>query len=207
MPSELGIAFYPQVRSTVSYNICLQQTRRESKPLTPFSKLSSLEKRWRRALWGFSQKLPIPPGKLEPLTGLLDCHALIWVCPMCHFSEPVSIYVSFLCVFVLNKSVVSLENPQLFALGKSIFVWFQLFLSFYQHLFSAPEGMSTWSSFIRRPSWLCILQDKGIQINFQQSYPIDGFLSGTDSEFYWSREFKQTNKQTNTHPPTPKRLK
>lgn len=151
------IAFYPQVRSTVSYNICLQQTRRESKPLTAFSKQSSLEKRWRRALWGVSQKLPIPPGKLEPLTGLLDCQALIWVCPMCHFSEPVSIYVSFLCVFVLNKSVFSLENPQLFALGKSIYVWFPLFLSFSQHLFSAPEGMSTCSSFTRRPSWLCIL--------------------------------------------------
>lgn len=40
------------------YNISLQLTRRESKPLTPFSKQSSLEKRWRRALWGVSQKLP-----------------------------------------------------------------------------------------------------------------------------------------------------
>lgn len=39
------------------YNISLQLTRRESKPLTPFSKQSSLEKRW-RALWGVSQKLP-----------------------------------------------------------------------------------------------------------------------------------------------------
>lgn len=120
MPSELGIAFYPQVRSTVSYNICLQQTRRESKPLTPFSKQSSLEKRWRRALWGVSQKLPIPPGKLEPLTGLLDCQALIWVCPMCHFSEPVSIYVSFLCVFVLNLSSALKTLSSLLRVSQSV---------------------------------------------------------------------------------------
>lgn len=60
VPSELGIAFYPQVTSKVRYNISLQQTRRESKPLTLFSKQSSLDKRWRRALWAVSQKLPTP---------------------------------------------------------------------------------------------------------------------------------------------------
>lgn len=151
MSSALAIVFYPQVTSKVRYNVSLQQTRRESKPLTQFSKQSSLEKRWRRALLGVSQKLPIPPRKLEPLTCLLNFQALVCICSMCHFSEPVSIYVSFLCVFVL-KFAFSLENTQLFALGKSVCVWFWLFLSLYQHLFSAPEGMSTCSSFTRRPS-------------------------------------------------------
>lgn len=143
--------------SIVRYNISLQQSRREGKPLTLFSKQSSLEKRWRRALWAVSQKILIPPGTLESLTRLLNSQALVSICSVCHFSEPVSIYVSFLCVLVLKKSAFSLKNPQLFALGKSICVWFWLFLSFYQHLFSAPEGMSTYSSFTRRTSWLWIL--------------------------------------------------
>lgn len=148
------MAFYPQLRSKVTYGISFQQTRRERKTLVPFSKQSS-EKRSRRALWGVSQKLLSPPGKLEPFTGFLDCQGLIsFALSMCHFSEPVSIYVSFLWALVLNQSALSLENPQLFALGKSVWVWFWLFLSFYHHLFSAPEGMSACSSLTRRPSWL-----------------------------------------------------
>lgn len=39
---------------------------------------------------------------------------------MCHLSEPVPIYVSFLCTLLVNQSALSLENPQLFALGKSV---------------------------------------------------------------------------------------
>lgn len=142
-----------------------------------------------RTLWGVCQKLPTPPGKLEPFTGFLDYQALIsFALSMHHFSEPVSIYVSFLCALVLNQSALSFGNPQLFALGKSVWAWFWLFLRFYHYLFSVPEGTSTCSSLARSPSWLWTPEEKGVQVHFQQSYPMDGFLSESVNKVYWSRD-------------------
>lgn len=145
--------------------------------------------RSRRTLWGVCQKLPTPPGKLEPFTGFLDYQGLIsFALSMHHFSEPVSIYVSFLCALVLNQSALSLGNPQLFALGKSVWAWFWLFFCFYHYLFSVPESMSTCSSLTRSPSWLWTPEEKGVQVHFQQSYPMDGFLSESVNKVYWSRD-------------------
>jgi len=73
-------------------------TRRERRTLAPFSKQPSKESS-RIAPWDVSQKLPTPPGKLEPFTAFLDCQGVVCVCPVC---APLLRTCSRLCLISLR---------------------------------------------------------------------------------------------------------
>lgn len=80
-------------------------------------------------------------------------------------------------------------------------VWFCLLLTFYQHLFSAPEGMSTCSSFTEDRPDCEFFRTQGFRFIFSKVTQWMAFCQNRQQIL-----LQQRIKQTNKHPP-PMRLK